>query len=182
MIQYIPQILSELPALIRYNENWDSLRITKRKPFTYRAWQMLPSGLRVCLHKFDPCYMDEAFVHPHPWPGVFIIMEGSYEMRIAESSDRFTKPIADSAKFNLTKWSSYEILSPLTWHAVVPNETTYTIMINDQPFSPDVVHTDVRTTVGKDLEKMTDKELDLHLDKFYDLVTDYLNAKGIIYD
>ncbi len=47
----------------------DSLIVNRRKPITYRVFRYLNDGLRVSLHKFDPCARHEAYPHPHPWPG-----------------------------------------------------------------------------------------------------------------
>lgn len=154
----------QLPELLHIPERWDSLLINRRKPHTYRVFTEYKSenpeldGLRVCLHKFNACDRHEAFEHPHPWPGAFIILDGSYQMRFGQSKDRFSKP-DHMETLNLTKYSSYDIVSPLTWHAVIPLCDTYTIMVNDKPWAADVAHTEVRTTKGKDLDKMPDQEL-----------------------
>ena len=71
----------------------------------------------------------------------------------------------------LKKFSSYEIIDPLTWHSVIPLETTYTVMVNDVPWdNATVAHTAVRTTKGKDLDKMPEEELLKHLDWFKSLL------------
>lgn len=159
-----------VPSLTTKPEIWESLIINRRKPYTYRVFTTLPNGLRLCLHKFDPCHTHEAFAHPHPWPGAFTVMYGSYQMNIGYSTNRNDKPevfgCPSVVNIELTRFSSYEIIDPLTWHSVVPLETTYTIMINDTPWSSDVAHTDVRTTKGKDLDKMPEGELLEHLAKF----------------
>jgi len=176
MLDKLRSVLSELPKLLYDPSIWQSLEINKRKPFTYRVWTILPNGLRVCLHKFDECSTHEAFDHPHPWPGAFIILHGSYRMRVGYSFNRVSDQ-QSVAEFNLEKYSSYAIVNPLTWHAVIPNEETYTIMINEEPFAPDIAHLEVRTTAGKDLDKMTDDELTLHLSIFKRLLADYFEAK-----
>ena len=134
---------------------WDSLVINRRKPYTYRMFTQLGEN-RVCLHRFETCNEEEAFFHPHPWPGAFKILKGSYKMKIGHSKDRVSEP-EDVADFILTAGSSYEIVNPLTWHSVVPLETTYTIMINGPAWEN--AHEQVRTTKGKDLGEMAYDEL-----------------------
>lgn len=161
-LQYI--LSTELGNLLNDPERWDSLLINRRKPHTYRVFTEFKdpdpeyNGLRICLHKFDACATHEAFEHPHPWPGAFVILDGSYKMRFGQSVDRFSKPI-HMETIKLTKYSMYDITDPLTWHSVIPLRETYTIMVNDKPWSADVAHTEVRTTKGKDLDKMPDQEL-----------------------
>lgn len=146
---------------------WDSLIINRRKPVTYRIFTQY-ADYRLCLHKFNKCDEHEAFLHPHPWPAAFFILSGSYNMLVGSSNDRFTGPSA-TAKISMVEGSSYEILDPLVWHAVIPNTNTYTIMINDEPWPEDIAHTEVRTTKGKDLEKMEHGALkrELSIFQFY---------------
>lgn len=169
MLNELKQALKDLPSLLANRENWDSLIVNRRKPYTYRVFTRLPNGLRLCLHKFDPCHDHEAFSHPHPWPGAFAILEGSYKMQMGYSTDR-TSPPMQVTTLILPKNSMYEIVTPLTWHSVIPLETTYTVMVNGEPWSADVAHKNVRTTKGKDLDKMPENELIEHLLKFQSLV------------
>jgi hypothetical protein len=169
-------LLYELPVLLTQREKWDSLIVNRRKPYTYRVHTQLASGLRCCLHKFDPCHDHEAFAHPHPWEGAFIVLEGGYKMWVGHSQDRVTSP--DSVMtLVLRKHSEYEIVNPLTWHSVIPLMTTYTVMVNGMPWTPEVAHQDVRTTKGKDLEKMPEDELRDHLRKFEGLVREWRNME-----
>jgi hypothetical protein len=128
------------------------------------VWTLL-GDLRLCLHKFDPCDTHEAFDHPHPWPGAFVILDGAYKMRVGYSKDRESGP-EHVAEFYMPRYSGYEITNPLTWHAVIPQATTYTVMLNSPPFARDVAHTQVRIPQGEDLDRMTPMELQEHLDKF----------------
>jgi hypothetical protein len=153
---------------------WDSLIVNRRKPHTYRVFTQLPNGLRLCLHKFDICDKHESFLHPHPWPGAFMILKGAYEMEVGYSADRLSEP-SHVAKFILQEGSKYEIQTPLTWHSVTPLDITYTIMINGPAWDADYAHKDVRTTKGKDLDKMPEDELKEHLAIFKRLVGDWAN-------
>ncbi len=165
MLDKLDEALKLLPNLLNDKANWDSLIINRRKPHTYRVFTILPNGLRLCLHKFDPCCMDEAFLHPHPWPGAFILLEGSYRMKVGYSKSRTELP-ADVLEVILTKGCKYEIINPLTWHSVTPLEPVYTIMVNGEPWDENTAHVDVRTTKGKDLNKMPEGELEIFLGKF----------------
>lgn len=167
---------STLPALLKDWSKWDSLIVNRRKPHTYRVFTTLEDGNRICLHKFNPCDTHEAFQHPHPWPGAFIIMKGSYQMKVWAGKTREDNEPQEVSEFILRPYSAYSITNPLTWHSVVPLETTYTIMINGEPFSPEVAHVGVRRTGGKDLDKMPEDELMQHLSLFENFVGEY-NAK-----
>lgn len=158
-----------LLEMVKDRSIWDSMIVNKRKPHTYRVFTHLESGERICLHKFDPCNTYESFIHPHPWPGAFIILEGGYSMELYLSTDRESPPTY-VCKTLLHAPSSYEITNPLTWHGVTPLVTTYTVMINGPAFPADEAHVDVRTTKGKDLDKMPEHELIQHLTIFKDLV------------
>ena len=171
----LQETLKQLPQLLDNVDNWDSLIVNKRKPHTYRVFHFLPNGDRVCLHRFETCHTHEAFAHPHPWPGAFIILKGKYNMEVGSSIDQNSNP-QTVANFILNKHSSYEIVNPLTWHAVVPLETTYTIMINGPAFGVEA-HKAAVTTKGKDLDKMPADELVEYLNVFKNLVNEYLNHK-----
>lgn len=158
MLKQLIDRLPEIRELTKDESQWNSLIINRRKPHTYRIFHVFPDNMRVCLHRFSPCHDHEAFQHPHPWPGAFLIMNGSYEMTLGMSKDRFSKP-ENVAKTMMSEYSGYEILNPLTWHSVIPLETTHTIMMNGEPWSEDIAHSEVRTTKGKDLDKMDEQEV-----------------------
>lgn len=97
-------------------------------------------------------------------------------MKVGLSPDRFS-PSQDVLTEILTKYSTYEITNPLTWHAITPIEPTFTVMCNGDPWDTQTIaHKDVRTTAGKDLDKMPDEELLNHLDIFKVLVKEYLES------
>lgn len=168
MIEKLNQVIkNDLSNWLSDIREWDSLVINKRVPHTNRIFRMLPDGSRLCLHRFE--YFDksggeEAFMHPHPWPGAFKIVAGEYDMSVGYTKDRFeTKPTI-IYNTRLASYSMYEITDPLVWHSVTPvTKTVYTVMLNDKPWDKEVAHTQVRTTKGKDLEKMDRKSLIKHL-------------------
>lgn len=174
MLGILELLMPLLPEIILNKEQkWDSLIINRRKPHTYRIFTTLPSGLRVCLHKFKSCDEHESFSHPHPWPGAFTILSGKYKMNIGYSNDTLSKP-QSVASFIMNKYSSYEIVEPLTWHSVIPLEDTYTVMINNAPFSSDIVHKDVKTTKGKDLDSLSFVEIKEAKLTFYNFIQDWI--------
>jgi hypothetical protein len=177
MLDRLNDALELLPSILDNREAWDSLIVNRRKPYTYRVFTTLPNGLRLCLHKFDPCHTHEAFSHPHPWPGAFIILRGSYKMNVGYSCmGRTDNHPAEVISLILNKHSAYEIIDPNTWHSVIPLETTYTVMVNDVPWNQETqAHTAVRTTKGKDLDKMPEDELFNHLELFKQLVEEHKN-------
>jgi len=139
MLQELQNALELLPDLLNKREAWDSLVVNRRKPHTYRVFTHLPNGFRVCLHKFTTCHQHEAFPHPHPWAGAFLLLQGKYKMTVGHSPDRFSPP-DKVMEMILTPGCMYEIIEPHTWHAVIPLETTYTIMVNGEPWDVATAH------------------------------------------
>lgn len=184
MLNKLYEALALLPSILTNREAWDSLIVNRRKPYTYRVFTTLPNGLRLCLHKFDPCHTHEAFAHPHPWPGAFVILQGKYKMNIGYScGGRQDSAPAEVTTLILNRHSAYEIINPLTWHSVIPLEPTYTVMVNDSPWDTETVaHKDVRTTKGKDLDKMPEPELLEHLSIFQRLVEEWSASNGTATD
>ncbi len=175
MLDKLFQTMPLLPDLLNKPEVWDSLIVNRRKPHTYRVFTQL-GDVRVCLHKFNACDRHEAFQHPHPWPGAFMVLHGAYRMWLGRSPDREAGP-ETVAETYLTEFSAYQIIDPLTWHSVIPETDTFTIMINGPAWDRDTVaHTKVRTTAGKDLDKMPEFELLNHLDNFKVLVGQWLDG------
>jgi hypothetical protein len=155
---------NQIPSLLQHEPIWDSLIVNRRKPFTYRVFTGV-GDLRICLHKFDPCHDHEAFIHPHPWEGAFILLQGRYRMKLGTAPDREHEPTIWEEVI-LTPGSMYQITNPLTFHNVIPLETCYTIMLNGAPFPPEIAHTMTKTTKGKDLDRMPPDELKAHLAHF----------------
>ncbi len=167
----IPELHKRLPAIYELTKNplvWDSLIVNRRKPFTYRVFTQL-DGYRICLHKFDPCDTHESFPHPHPWPGAFLILAGSYRMWLGKSADLIGEP-ESVTNLILTSGSSYEITDPTVFHAITPLAPTYTIMINSKTWLTTERHESTVTTAGKDLDKMPVDELKEHLKIFNGLL------------
>ena len=149
---------------------WESLVINKRKPHTYRAWSWLSRydlltdiqhSHRVCLHRFEPCEAEEAFSHPHGWPAEFLVLSGRYletVWRGHNESCTDARPVSETLHVAGT-W--HKIDNEHTWHKIQPLTTTFTLMINGPAYSNPLGA--VRTTAGKDLDKMSREELGVHL-------------------
>lgn len=166
MLDKLDQAISRLPSLLSDKSIWDSIVVNLRKPHTYRVFTYLEDGTRLSLHKFDQCDRSEAFFHTHPWPGAFRVLRGAYEMAVGYSQSITDLSPKLISTFRLTPGSSYEMSDPCMWHSITPIYTTYTVMINDPPWPKNVAHIAAPTTVGKPLGKMTDEELDTHLEMF----------------
>lgn len=169
MLSVLEDVLHSLPALLDEPTAWDSLIVNRRKPITYRVFRYLDDGLRVSLHKFDPCDRREAYPHPHPWPGAFAILEGSYRMWIGFTPSLESHEPITVTETVLAAGSRYEITEPRTWHSVTPLEECWTVMVNGRPWK-EAAHVAAPTTTGKDLDKMPPDELTAHLAKFRELV------------
>lgn len=170
MLSVLDGVLKSLPEMLGDPTAWDSLIVNRRKPTTYRVFRHLADNVRVSLHRFDPCAKHEAYPHPHPWPGAFAILAGSYRMWIGFTPDlESPKPIT-VAETILTAGSRYEIVEPRTWHSVTPLEECWTVMVNGAPWR-EKAHVRAPTTTGKDLDKMPPEELAAHLAKFKALLT-----------
>lgn len=169
MLEVLSAATVALPSLMARRDRWSSLIVNRRKPWTYRVFTNFEHGgrnFRVCLHRFETCDEQESFLHPHPWPGAFLILQGSYIMNVGYSADRLSKP-AGVTKVILAAGSQYAITNPLTWHSVTPLEECYTLMVNGEPWDVQTVaHTEIRTTKGKDLDSMSVEDLSAHFATF----------------
>lgn len=162
MYKELDQVLKELPELTKDITKWGSLIINRRRPHTYRAFRVLDSGIRVCLHRFEPCTEEEAFLHPHPWPSAMFILQGAYRMKVGFSPDLKSEPqiILDTV---FAAGSCYAMTNPLGWHSVQPLETCLSVMVNGAPWDAQTAHAKAPTTKGKDLDKMTPEDLEKHI-------------------
>ena len=167
----------DLPAMLGRPDLWDSLVIDRRKPVTLRAFATLGGGCRVCLHRFHPCASDEAFFHPHPWPGAFFVLDGAYRMRTGLSPDLHAdaEPLYESV---YAAGSGYEITHPRLWHAIMPvgDGLVHTVMLNGPVWPPDQRHARTVTTQGKDLKQIDPADLPGFLAAFAGLVARHRGA------
>lgn len=173
MLKVLAHAMFNLPKFMDRKSEWSSLIVNRRKPWTYRAFTNFThegENFRLCLHRFEICDEEESFLHPHPWPGAFCILQGSYVMNVGCSIDRHSKPNS-VAKLRLAAGSNYAITNPLTWHSVTPLQECYTVMVNGKPWNTETVaHTEIRTTKGKDLDSMSEEGLSAHFAAFRKLI------------
>lgn len=172
MLARLEKAIHLLPNLLFDSNDWESLVINRRQPHTYRAFTFF-KGMRICLHRFEPCQREDAFAHPHPWPAAFLLLEGEYLMETGYALNLVGefKPVHTVI---MGKGSRYAMTEPLVSHLIQPKKTTYSLMINDAPYHHP--HKMAPTTKGKDLETMSPIMLQEHLDKFKGLIRDYLTA------
>jgi hypothetical protein len=170
MIHNLLSLLPDIRHAVQTRDGWDSLVINRRKPHTFRVSRKM-GDFRVCLHRFEPCGPEDAFPHPHPWPGAILIMHGSYIQRIGHSPSLQEAPTFYYTEL-LRPYSLYEIVDPLVWHSVQPVTQVFTIMVNGAPWESQ--HTETRTTKGKDLESMSPEAVVSHLSMFDTLLHNYL--------
>ena len=104
------------------------------------------------------------------------MLKGSYVHRVGFSPDLTSEPTFHFREI-IRPYSMYEITDRRTWHTVQPLERTYTIMVNGEPW--DNAHANVRTTRGKDLDKMEPDDLHDHLTEFQMLLNDYMLSTPI---
>ena len=171
MIEVLQNLIPEIYDSVRRRDSeWDSLIVNRRKPWTYRVFRKF-GDYRVCLHAFDECTTEESFAHPHPWPGAFLMLKGSYVHTVGFSQDLQSEPVFHFREI-VRPYSTYGIIDRRTWHTVQPLERTYTIMVNGDPWEEP--HAKTRTTKGKDLDRMTPEELGVHMKEFESLLNGYL--------
>lgn len=185
MLDKLNTILYLLPSMVLDVDRWSSLIVNRRKPHTYRVWTM-EGDLRICLHRFELCEPEEAFAHPHPWPAAFKVLEGHYRQKLWMSSSR-TADKARRPAVDMIAGPGYEysIENPLTWHNVqpivlpdhVPHKavgiyppSAFSVMVNGKPWPKEGAHEQAPTTAGKDLDRMTQGELENHLGVFGELL------------
>lgn len=124
---------------ILINSNWKTLDIDYHPPYVQRVYTEW-DGLRVMLHRFPTaCGMGDALYHPHPWVSAMKVLEGEYIQNIGheEYDGNYNPyPVTDTT-IVMKSGSSYEMMNPKTWHRVIPQEETYTLMITGGLFSSD---------------------------------------------
>lgn len=132
-------------VLFDTDEGWDSKVIDYTPPLVdrlYRQW----GDYRISLHRIHPCEVDQAFLHPHPWPAAFRVF-GEYEVGFGYSATNDPPEITHTIR--TSPGLAYEMTHPHAWHYVAPTQRpVLTIMVTgplwgreaprtaDAPFSP----------------------------------------------
>lgn len=168
MIEQLKELMPEILASID-DDDWESLVINRRKPHTYRMFKNF-GEVRACLHVFDACDPEDAFAHPHPWPGAFLMLDGEYIHTVGYSLDLKSPPTFLYREV-VRPFTMYEITHKQTWHAVQPTTRTYTVMINGPAWDG---HSETRTTKGKDLDSLGEGAMATLKTDFKHLIGEYL--------
>lgn len=177
MLRYIDSFLPTIYNSLGKDNDWDSLVINKRKPYTTRIFRQFDK-LRVCFHRFEPCKAEETFAHPHPWPAAFLMLKGAYYHKIGYSLDLNSDPVFIYNEL-VNNSTAYEITHKQVWHSIQPITTSYTLMINGPAWDG---HVKTRTTKGKDLDKLTSVGLSTAKEDFKFLLSEYMKLNGISHE
>ena len=165
-------------------DNIKSLRIDRRKPHTDRLFFMLPSDstLRVCLHTFQECSLDDSFPHPHSWESEVLILDGKYDHRYVhhvpldfDALNMFKLASQKHHIEHLIPGNSYHITSPKTWHKVTPLTECRTIMINGPTWSENNRSVYCKFTKGKELIELPKEEKKQQIQIFINLINNIIN-------
>lgn len=128
----IAEIERVLPQLLANGSEWQSLDVDYEPPRVERLWRDF-SGFRVYLHRIHPCAWNGALFHPHPWPSVVKILEGSYEMDVGYGPGDAPPPIA--ATLLLPAGATYEMRERDGWHSVCPiDRPALSLMVTGKPW------------------------------------------------
>lgn len=129
-------IEKELPNLLRNEALWKSVYVDYHKPFVKRLWtNFLFDGknYRIYLHEIEPCDINEALFHPHPWPSIMKLLSGSYQMNVGYG-EGLESPIV-AVKLELPTGTVYEMSEVNGWHAVAPlSDSSFSLMITGEPW------------------------------------------------
>ncbi len=122
----------ELPHLLRIPSMWNGVLVNYHPPVVERLW--CPWGdYRVYLHRILPCNREEALFHPHPWPSIMRVLEGSYEMGYGVSAGEKAPPV--SLRIELPAKTVYEMTDQDGWHYVRPlNIPVMSLMLTGKPW------------------------------------------------
>lgn len=136
MLEALKKAEALLPALLRDEGLWRSVRVDYHPPTVERLWagvEIEGEPFRMYLHRILPCEPSEALYHPHPWPSAMRILSGSYQMSSGHGEGLAPPPV--SMTLELPAGASYEMAHPDGWHAVSPlGEPAFSLMITGAPW------------------------------------------------
>lgn len=164
-LELLNEKIQDLPTLLEQSD-WSSIVVDKKEPHTYRVFKII-DGIRICLHRFEPCSLDQAFPHAHRWPGAFRVLQGQYLMKLGIAPDQESDPEFITTMI-LNQGSSYTMDNPLLWHVVQPLIECFSVAINGTNYQER--HVKAPTTDNKGLREMTSEELNNHLKQFQRLL------------
>jgi hypothetical protein len=133
MLAELLRLKRQLPDLIANPETvWNTLEVLYEPPRVERVWTQIEEN-RLFLHRIYPC--KQGYYHPHPWPSAVTIIQGRQIMTVGVGDPRGEPPPV-STTIHLAAKSSYEMLDPRGWHAVMPqDEPSLSLMLTGRPWS-----------------------------------------------
>lgn len=136
MLAELLRLKREIPRLIDNRETvWNTLEVLYEPPRVERVWTQVGEN-RLFLHRIHPC--QQGYYHPHPWPSAVMLLSGEQIMTVG-SGPPDGHPPAVSATIHLAAGSSYEMLDPNGWHAVMPQKKpSLSLMLTGRPWLTDV--------------------------------------------
>lgn len=126
--------LLNLPA----QSGWNSLDVNYHHPRVERLWRPFEGEYRLMLHCIHPCTPEESLYHPHPWPSVVRVIQGTYWMKAGSGPGLDPPPITMDVMIKAWPNSNfvYAMLHPDGWHQVVPLERpVYSVMVIGKPWN-----------------------------------------------
>ncbi len=135
MLAELKRLKREISKLIGNPETvWHTLEVLYEPPRVERVWTQIGEN-RLFLHRIHPC--DQGYYHPHPWPSAVMILSGEQIMTVGSGEPEGPPPPVTTT-LHLTAGSSYEMLDPRGWHAVMPQRgPSLSLMLTGRPWSTD---------------------------------------------
>jgi len=131
MLPILKSVLHELPELLQ-RKDWNSLHITYEPPEVLRLWRSW-GDYRIFLHEILPPFpRRKALYHPHPWPSIVLLLDGSYRMGVGYGPGLEEPPQTMTVRVSAGDW--YEMADRDGWHIVEPEETSFSIMVTGKPW------------------------------------------------
>lgn len=155
MLGLLARAEQQLPYLLRSFDIWQTLLIDDEKPYVMRAWTTFRDG-RIFLHRLHPCGDGEALYHPHPWESAVVLKRGRYR----SLTGAWPNPLTYDDRI-YTAGDRYEMTDLTVAHSVQPLVPTYSVMVTG-PYVPGIVG----ARKGRNLRKLTNGELKVHLHQF----------------
>lgn len=122
MRSLLEELEHELPEMLMHERRWSDV-VIDASPALNRLYCNWRPGLRVCLHRIDPCVSDQLPVlHFHQWPSIMKIHKGGYKQALAFGDTAGdTPPIC--ATVDIGPGAIYEMVHPNLWHAPIPGKS-----------------------------------------------------------
>lgn len=131
------------------SDSWNSLLVDYEKPHVWRLWRevITPENerVRVNLHVIWPCQLEEALLHPHPWPSAMHLLRGAYvqQMVICPTSHSLEEEKVPPSREDLdnsthiqSEGSMYHMTDRDGWHRIAPfpDQPVFSVMVTGRPW------------------------------------------------